>query len=96
MASYDDLIKQREVLDQQIKEARQRELQGAITQVRDLIAKHGLSEKDVFPSGRGRRAGTVGKVAPKYRDPATGNTWTGRGKPPLWIAGKDRTKYLIG
>ena len=29
-------------------------------------------------------AGTV--VAPKYRDPTTGQTWTGRGKPPKWIA----------
>ncbi len=35
------------------------------------------------------------KVPPKYRDPATGQTWTGRGKPPLWIAGKDRLQFLI-
>lgn len=25
-------------------------------------------------------------VAPKYRDPATGTTWTGRGKQPKWLA----------
>jgi len=34
-------------------------------------------------------------VAPKYRDPATGKTWTGRGKAPKWIDGKDRSKFLI-
>lgn len=29
--------------------------------------------------------GTRGKVAPKYRNPANAEqTWTGRGKPPLW------------
>ena len=34
--------------------------------------------------------------APKYRDPATGKTWTGRGKPPNWIVGvSDRTAFLI-
>ena len=36
-----------------------------------------------------------GKVAPKYKNSATGETWTGRGKAPKWIAGKERTKFLI-
>jgi DNA-binding protein H-NS len=32
----------------------------------------------------------------RYRDPTSGKTWTGRGKPPLWIVGvKDRTPFLI-
>lgn len=26
-----------------------------------------------------------GKVAPKYRDPATGDTWAGRGRKPKWL-----------
>ncbi len=31
----------------------------------------------------------LGKVAPKYRNPANKNeTWTGRGKQPLWLAGQ--------
>ncbi len=34
-------------------------------------------------------------VAIKYRDPETNKTWTGRGKPPLWIAGKDREQFLV-
>jgi len=39
-------------------------------------------------------------AVPKYRDPATGNTWTGRGKPPRWIAdaerdGASRDQFLI-
>jgi DNA-binding protein H-NS len=36
------------------------------------------------------------KVAPKYQDPKTGLTWTGRGSAPAWIAkARDRTKFLI-
>ena len=31
-----------------------------------------------------------------HRDPATGQTWTGKGRPPAWIAGaKDRDAFLI-
>ena len=41
-------------------------------------------------------AQAVKKVAPKYRDPATGKTWTGRGRAPTWLDGKDRAQFLIG
>ena len=39
-------------------------------------------------------------VAPKYRHPESGNTWTGRGKVPRWLAseirsGKSREDFLI-
>lgn len=38
-----------------------------------------------------------GPQAPKYRDPKSGATWSGRGKAPAWLAGaKDRSKFLIG
>ncbi|MEC5386178.1 H-NS histone family protein [Uliginosibacterium sp. H3] len=32
--------------------------------------------------------GSKGKVAPKYRNPADASqTWTGRGRQPLWVSG---------
>lgn len=39
-------------------------------------------------------------VPPKYRNPETGATWSGRGKPPRWIsdaegAGASRDSFLI-
>jgi DNA-binding protein H-NS len=33
-------------------------------------------------------------VPPKYRDEATGKTWSGRGHAPLWLVG-DRDDFLI-
>lgn len=40
------------------------------------------------------KAVTIGVA--KYRDPKTGKTWTGRGKPPNWIAGaKNRDAFAI-
>ena len=40
------------------------------------------------------------RVAPKFRHPETGETWTGRGKTPRWISvaeaqGKNRGEFLI-
>lgn len=33
-----------------------------------------------------KSTGSRGKVAPKYRNPANADqTWTGRGKPPVWV-----------
>ncbi|MBP7544456.1 MAG: H-NS histone family protein [Acidovorax sp.] len=95
--SYKDLIKQRELLEQKISEARQRELADAIAQVRSIVAEYDLSPNDVFPAGRAARVATAptAKVAPKYRDPATGQTWTGRGKPPKWIQNQDRAQFAI-
>jgi DNA-binding protein H-NS len=51
---------------------------------------------------KGRRVSAVRgrKVPPKYRDPATGETWAGRGARPRWLvarlkAGKKLQNFLI-
>ncbi|WP_213299669.1 H-NS histone family protein [Paraburkholderia sacchari] len=31
----------------------------------------------------------------KYRDPATGNTWNGHGRPPNWIRGRNRDQFSV-
>jgi len=97
MSTYQELLKQRDALSLQIEEARKREVADAVARVRTLVAEYQLTAHDVFPSGRKGRAkpGTGIKVEPKYRDPATGQVWTGRGKAPKWIEGKDRTPFLI-
>lgn len=95
MSTYKELLKQKQDLEQQINEARTRELADAVAKVRALIEEYGLTAEDVFPPARARSANAGAKVAPKYRDPATGQTWTGRGKPPKWIADQDREKFAI-
>lgn len=94
--SYKDLLQQREALEQAIAAARQREISDAVAKVRELVAEFGLTPNDIFPGRAGKAAGkAVSKVAPKFRDPATGQTWTGRGKAPKWIDGKDRNQFVI-
>lgn len=98
MSSYKELIQQREALEQQIAAARVRETADAIAKVRALIADFDLTSDDIFPSAgkvRGAAKKPTGKVAPKYRNPQTGETWTGRGKAPKWIQDKDRAAFVI-
>ncbi|MEX8193630.1 H-NS histone family protein [Comamonas guangdongensis] len=91
--SYKDLLAQREALEQQIAAARKSEVAGAVQEIKGLIEAFGLTQDDVFPPAKQKRE--TGSVAPKYRDPATGQTWTGRGKPPAWIKDQDRSQFEI-
>ena len=95
MSSYKELLKQREALELQISTARRGEVANAIAQVRTLIDEYALTQQEVFPSTRARSATSGTKVAPKYRDPASGQTWTGRGKAPKWIQNQDRSLFAI-
>ena len=91
MTDYQTLLARKAELDAQIARAQVEHKAEGIAAARALIAEHGLTAADVFPPAKSK--GSVG--APKYRDPATGVTWTGRGKQPRWIEGKDRTPFQI-
>src|SRR4051794_36700875 len=45
--------------------------------------------------GRKVRRGTGDKVAAKFRNPETGKTWSGRGREPTWIKGKNREEFKV-
>jgi DNA-binding protein H-NS len=84
MATVSELLAQKAALEQQIAEAQRDERAGAVARVRALMSEHGLTLADLSakPSVP-KKSGA--KVAPKYRDAATGNTWSGRGLQPRWL-----------
>lgn len=99
MSSYKELLEQKAALEKQIAQARTAEVAAAIAKVKELVAAFELTAEDVFSSNSKRRESSAlkgGKVAAKYRNPETGDTWTGRGKAPRWLDGKDRSQFLIG
>ena len=66
----------------------------AMAQAFELARSFELRPEDVFAG----RAAAVERSAParaKFRDPATGKTWSGRGSPPAWIKGKDRSQFEV-
>jgi len=90
MASYSELLAQKKALDAQIAQARKHESEAALATVKQLVEEFGFTAQQVFPWKPEPRKATA-----KYLNPVTGATWTGRGKPPKWIAGKDREAFAI-
>jgi DNA-binding protein H-NS len=87
MASLQDLLAKRAALEQEIEATQKREKQDAIAKVKTLMAEYGLTVADLGNKPAGAKAGTPKgtKVAPKYRNNATGETWSGRGLQPKWL-----------
>ena len=92
MAKLADLLAQKAALEKQIAAAQTQERGAAIAQIKQLMAQYGLSAADLggrsapakkTTGKKGPRKGT--KVPAKYRDPATGQAWSGRGLHPKWL-----------
>ena len=105
MATYKQLMAEKEALETQLAEVRATEIAGVIEKIQGLMAEYELTADDIAPKRRRGRPLAAGKVAKpaakaksalpaKYMDPKTGATWSGRGRAPTWL-GKNRTKFLI-
>lgn len=101
MSDYKSIKAQIAKLEKQAEELRQKEIKGVIQKIQGLIQEYGLTAENLgfstLAPAKKLKAGST--LAAKYRDPLSGKTWTGRGKPPLWIAEAFKTgkkdDYLI-
>jgi DNA-binding protein H-NS len=98
MTSYAELMSQIEQLKREADKARKAESAKILKELRETIQLYGFNEVDLgFSStpkpnlkepGKDRKnkvLKTKRKLLPKYED-SHGNTWTGRGKTPRWLA----------
>lgn len=86
MTSLQELIAQKEALERQIDLTRKQDRSEAISKVRLMMGEYGLSVSDLSLKGAAKApAGTGNKVAAKYRNDATGDSWSGRGLQPKWL-----------
>jgi DNA-binding protein H-NS len=79
---------QREALERQIEQTKKQERGEAIEKVKALMAQYGLSVADLGSrpaSSKPKKGRSGGKVAAKYRNTSTGETWSGRGLQPRWL-----------
>ena len=79
-------------MDAALKRMERDERSDALVQIHALIAQFNFLPFEVFPR---KTDAPKAKVPAKYYDPDSGQSWSGRGKPPRWIEGKDRTPFLI-
>ncbi len=101
-----------ERMKSEMEKRRVEEVAAVIADIRERMDRYGLGISDLgftaaeLASGRGRaKSRSSGSdrrsvVAPKYRDPASGATWSGRGRMPRWMAeavdgGRSREDFRI-
>lgn len=85
MSTIQELLAQRADLEKRIAEAQRAAKSDAIAKVKALMAEYGLSAADLAGKAASVKAEGGKKVAAKYRDPASGQTWSGRGLKPKWL-----------
>ena len=94
MASYKQLTEQLAKVQAQMEAARGKELTATIAQIKERIAEYGITAEELGFSSKRPTSRKTGGLPPKYRDPKTGATWSGRGRAPAWL-GKKRERFLI-
>lgn len=92
MATYKELLAKKQELDAEIEHARRLEAQSALDGVREAIRAFGFTPEDVFGQ---RRKSKGSSREPQFRDPHTGDVWSGRGPRPRWLKGKDPEQFRI-
>ena len=94
-------------LDRDIEAAREVERAAALANCREQIALFGFDAMELglikiqTIKARANGAHTFplktrrGPQPPRYRNPDTGETWSGFGRVPRWLAGENRDEFLI-
>ena len=103
MKTFKEVSAEIERLKAKAESLRKSEMAGVISRIKEAIDAYGLTAADLgLAGGPAKRAANaapsakIGIGVAKYRDPASGKTWTGRGKPPDWIKDvEDRSSFLI-
>ncbi|MES2149795.1 MAG: H-NS histone family protein [Pseudomonadota bacterium] len=97
MADIASLEKEIEILKPKAQEALDSERALSLPDLMAKIKELGLAASDLG-LGRQKTSGTTKSSVPgvpKFKDPISGKTWSGRGSVPNWIKDKDRTQFLI-
>lgn len=86
MSRFKELQEQIAALQKQAEEARKQEMVSVMAEIKAKMAEYGITLEDLESAirGKGRRKASSGVA--KYRNPATGEEWTGKGRKPGWLA----------
>ena len=96
MSTYLEVLKQREKIDKEIANAKAAEYDAVVAEIKQKMIDYGITAADLGLGKKALKGAKVRtKVDPKYKDPDSDLTWSGRGKAPKWIAGKNRDEFLV-
>jgi DNA-binding protein H-NS len=92
------LLAKKEALDKQLAAAQEMETRHVLREIVQKMREYNISLNELM--GRKLAAQVVtnpelqSEPVAKYRDPVSGSTWSGRGRAPHWIVGKDREAFV--
>ncbi len=94
-ATYAEITKQIAELQRAAEDARKNEIAEAKAKISAIMQEFGLSVSDLGVSGKTKAGKAKAAVAPQFKNPETGEQWTGRGRAPRWLDGKDKEQFRI-
>ncbi|BDB29522.1 H-NS histone family protein (plasmid) [Cupriavidus sp. P-10] len=98
--SQSSLLAQLASVNAQLEQLRAAEVPKVVEEIRQWMQEYDLSIEDIAgqpsvePAARAVPTKTKAAPLPRYRNPKTGQTWSGRGRAPAWI-GKKPERFLI-
>lgn len=95
MKTYAELLADFEKLKRDIDAVREYEATLIVERVMALLEERGVDAQEIFKTAPLQRKVRKTKHNPRYWDPRTGATWSGRGRTPVWLTGKDRETFRI-
>ncbi|WP_230944321.1 H-NS family nucleoid-associated regulatory protein [Burkholderia territorii] len=96
MKTYSELVSEFEKLKKDIESARDLEARLIAEKVLSILRENGIDIQKIFGVNiLDSNLKKKNSVQPKYWNPETGATWSGRGKRPRWLVGQDLAKFRI-
>lgn len=94
--TVEELTAKRELLDAEIKAKQDAQKASVIAQIKTVVDTYSIPVDELVEALGGLKSKRKGvKAKQKFRDPASGATWSGRGKEPAWIKGQNHDDFLI-
>ncbi|WP_321800218.1 H-NS histone family protein [Burkholderia sp. BCC1988] len=95
--SLHDLLTKRAQLDAEIAMRRAATRKGVLEQIVKLMCEYEIETREIESRLSSNRVRTSRgrSVAPRFWDPKTGATWSGRGRKPRWMAGRDPEEFRL-
>jgi DNA-binding protein H-NS len=106
--AMEQLLEQQRAIQSKIEELRDNHRQEGLQRAVSLLEEYNLTLDDLgahLSKRKGRNSGNSGSseksVPAKYRDPATGDSWSGRGLKPRWLTaalekGRTLEEFFVG
>ncbi len=95
MSTYVELQAQIAELQKKAEEARAQEVANAKAQIASIMKEFDLTLANLGSVSKTKVQKSRQPVAAQFRNPETGEQWTGRGRAPRWLDGKDKEQFRI-